>query len=68
MNRRTMLYLGGALLGAVLGWVYWKYAGCTNGTCAITSRPISSAAYGALLGAVAAGLLADLFTTDREPS
>lgn len=42
----------GGLIGAVAGWLYWKYVGCTSGTCPITSRPLSSTIYGAILGAL----------------
>ncbi len=47
------LYFIGALLGAVAGYLYWKFVGCSSGTCSITSKPINSTLYGALLGALA---------------
>ncbi len=47
------LYLIGAVLGAVAGYLYWKFVGCSSGTCSITSKPINSTLYGALLGALA---------------
>ncbi len=46
----------GALLGAVAGWCYWYFVGCASGTCAITSRPLNSTLYGALMGFLVAGL------------
>lgn len=52
---RYKLYLFGALLGAVAGFVYWKYWGCTEG-CAITSSPRNSTIYFAILGALLVGL------------
>ena len=50
------LYIAGATLGAVAGYVYWMQIGCTSGTCAITSKPLNSSIYGALLGALALGM------------
>ena len=49
--------LVGLLVGALLGYVYYHFVGCASGTCAITSKPLNSALYGALLG----GLLFNLF-------
>ncbi|MBK8846645.1 MAG: hypothetical protein IPO27_08945 [Bacteroidetes bacterium] len=46
----------GAIAGAVGGYLYWKNVGCISGTCAITSSPIISTAYGALLGALFLGM------------
>ena len=49
------LYFIGAALGAIAGFFYWKYVGCSTGTCAITSNPINSTIYFALFGAVLIG-------------
>ncbi len=51
------LTLVGLLVGALLGYVYYHFVGCASGTCAITSKPLNSSLYGALLG----GLLFNLF-------
>jgi hypothetical protein len=40
----------GLVLGAIVGYLYYIHIGCTNGTCVITSNPVNSALYGALLG------------------
>lgn len=50
------LYLIGAFTGAVAGFFYWKFVGCISGTCAITSDPVYSTIYGALLGGIFFGL------------
>lgn len=42
----------GAALGAIAGFLYWKYVGCLTGTCAITSNPIRSTLYFAATGAL----------------
>ena len=46
----------GILLGAIAGWLYWNFVGCSSGTCAITSKPINSTLYGALMGYLVAGI------------
>jgi F0F1-type ATP synthase assembly protein I len=46
----------GILLGGMAGWLYWNYVGCASGTCAITSKPINSTLYGALMGYLVAGM------------
>jgi hypothetical protein len=46
----------GILVGAIAGWLYWNFVGCSSGTCAITSKPINSTLYGALMGYLIAGI------------
>ncbi len=50
------LYLIGALLGSVGGYLYWQQIGCFSGTCAITSKPFNSTIYGAVMGALLLGM------------
>ena len=40
----------GILLGLVAGYLYYHFIGCASGRCAITSNPINSTLYGAMLG------------------
>ncbi len=40
------------LIGAALGFAYYKFIGCRSGVCPITSNPYISTGYGALLGFV----------------
>ncbi len=40
----------GAVIGGLLGYLYYKKVGCPNGTCPITSNPYGSTIYGALIG------------------
>ena len=51
----NFLYLIGAFIGAISGFLYWKYVGCISGTCSITSSPINSTAYFALMGGLIFG-------------
>lgn len=42
----------GAILGAIAGYAYYHFVGCTSGTCSITSKPLNSTLYGAVMGGV----------------
>ena len=44
------LGLVGILVGGILGYAYYHFIGCTTGSCAITSKPLNSAAYGMVMG------------------
>ncbi|MBS1952455.1 MAG: hypothetical protein OJF59_002079 [Cytophagales bacterium] len=46
------LTLLGIIIGGIAGYTYYHFVGCTRGTCPITSRPLNSTAYGALIGAL----------------
>jgi hypothetical protein len=54
--QKNKLNLIGITLGAIAGFLYWKFVGCSSGTCMITSRPINSTLYGALMGFLVAGI------------
>jgi len=60
--KKNILPVIGVLVGALAGFLYWKYIGCNSGTCAITSRPLNSSVYGAVMGA----LLFSMFTKDKK--
>jgi hypothetical protein len=51
----NFVYLIGAFIGAISGFLYWKYVGCISGTCSITSSPVNSSLYFALMGALLFG-------------
>ena len=51
-----MRYLIGAVIGAALGFAYYKFIGCSTGTCPITSKPFNSSLYGAVMGLLVAGM------------
>lgn len=48
--KNNSLLLVGAVAGALTGYLYWKFVGCSSGTCAITSKPLNSTLYFAVLG------------------
>ena len=49
--------IAGAVVGGLLGFLYWKFYGCENG-CSITGSPINSTLYLALMGSMLPGALA----------
>lgn len=57
--KKNWLTLVGILVGAIGGYLYWRYVGCSTGTCPITSSPVNSTLWGAVMG----GLLLNLFKT-----
>lgn len=58
----NLLTIIGVGLGAISGFLYWKFIGCASGTCAITSKPLNSTLYGALMG----GLLLSMFKKEQK--
>lgn len=57
------MYIIGIVLGAIGGYLYWRYVGCSTGTCPITSSPTISTLYGALMG----GLFGGIFKPKSKP-
>lgn len=49
---KTKYFLPGLLVGAMAGYAYYYFWGCTEG-CTISSSPINSIIYGATMGALA---------------
>ena len=55
-------YFTGAVIGAIGGYLYWRYIGCSSGSCAISSKPLNSTLYFAVLGV----LLFSLFDVKKK--
>jgi hypothetical protein len=51
----------GIVAGAIGGYLYYHYVGCASGICAITSKPINSTLYGAMMG----GLFLNIFQKEK---
>lgn len=58
-NTLTLIGIG---IGAIGGYIYWQQIGCASGTCAITSSPVNSTIYGAIMG----GLLLNMFQKESK--
>lgn len=63
MTKKALLLTGiGIAIGALAGYAYYFYVGCASGTCAITSKPLNSTLYGALMG----GLVFNMFVKETK--
>jgi len=62
--KKHLLTIAGIVAGAAAGYFYWKFIGCNSGSCAITSKPFNSTAYGALMG----GLIFSIFKPAQQTS
>jgi Family of unknown function (DUF6132) len=63
MTKKAIILTGlGIAIGAVAGYSYYFFVGCASGTCAITSKPLNSTLYGALMG----GLVFNMFVKDTK--
>jgi hypothetical protein len=63
MTKKAIIITGiGIVIGALAGYAYYFYVGCASGTCAITSKPLNSTLYGALMG----GLVFNMFVKDTK--
>jgi len=58
MNKLTII---GVIAGAIGGYLYYHFVGCESGTCAITSKPLNSSLYGAMMG----GLFINMFKKEK---
>ena len=52
----------GLLVGALAGYAYYYFVGCASGTCSITSSPVNSTLYGAMMG----GIFLHSFETENK--
>ena len=65
MNKKTIIIIGiGIIVGAIAGYLYYFYVGYASGICAITSKPLNSTLYGALMG----GLVFNMFVKSPKKS
>jgi phage shock protein E len=61
ITKHKLVFVG-VIAGAIGGYLYYHFIGCSSGTCAITSKPVNSTLYGATIG----GLLFSLFKTQNK--
>lgn len=63
MTTKALLLTGiGIAIGALAGYGYYYYVGCASGSCAITSKPLNSTLYGAVMG----GLVFNMFVKEGK--
>lgn len=62
LTKNNLLTTIGILTGGVAGFLYWRFVGCSSGSCPITSSPVMSSIWGAAIG----GLLLSIFRTDKK--
>jgi len=60
--KKYWLTVTGIVFGLGAGYLYWLQIGCLSGTCPITSNPVNSSLYGALMG----GLLFNMFQKEKK--
>lgn len=61
ISKEWFWYIPGILLGAIAGYIYYYFWGC-DGTCLITSSPVKSTIYGAIMG----GLFNSMFKPSKK--
>ena len=59
--KKHFLTIIGILIGSLGGYAYYFFVGCASGTCTITSNPLNSTLYGAMMG----GLLFSAFKKSK---
>ena len=63
MTKIALISTGvGILVGAVSGYLYYRYMGYNSGTCVITSEPLNSTLYGSMMG----GLVFNMFVKNEK--
>lgn len=58
-NKIKVLFIA---IGALGGYLYWRYVGCASGTCPITSSWYTSSLYWGVFGY----FLGDVFTSKKK--
>ena len=66
--KNNALYLIGAAVGALAGYIYWQQVGCASGTCMITSKPVNSTLYGAVMGSLLFGMFKKEIKKEEKPN
>jgi len=67
LKRFKLILIFGAI-GAVAGFLYWKFIGCQSGTCPIKSIWYWSTLYGALIGMLGGSIIRDIVIKRKNKS
>lgn len=58
MSKKEILITAiGTMIGAISGYLYYRFVGCSSGTCRITSKPLNCTLYFALIGGLLFNML-----------
>jgi hypothetical protein len=60
--------IAGLVLGAIGGYLYWKYVGCISGRCAIKSNWYLMVPWAAVLGFLAGSVVGDVIRKRKRPA
>ena len=69
MNKFLKKYkwgLIGGIIGGIGGFLYWRFVGCTSGTCPIKSVWYWSTLWGMVMGYLIGDLIKDLINKRKE--
>lgn len=64
--RKKRIALTFLVLGAIGGFLYWRFVGCTSGTCAIKSVWYWSTLWGAAVGYLVGDFISDLLEKRKK--
>ena len=64
--RKKRIALSFLVLGAIGGFLYWRFVGCTSGTCAIKSVWYWSTLWGAAVGYLVGDFISDLLDKRKK--
>jgi len=64
--KRFLPEIIGAALGAVGGFIYWKYVGCVSGTCTIKSNWYLMIPWGILMGFLLGSVAGDIIRKKKS--
>ena len=59
MSKKIIMIIVGTIIGGIVGYFYWKYIGCSSGSCAITSVWYKSTLYGMFMGGMIFDVIRD---------
>ena len=66
MNRQILIYAILIAIGALGGYLYWRFVGCQTGSCSLTSTWYNSSAIGGLIGYLSGDTIKDKIKTKRK--
>jgi hypothetical protein len=64
--KKNRLIIAASLLGAAVGFLYWRFVGCESGTCPIKSVWYLSTLFGGVIGGLAGSIIDDMLINYRK--